>query len=212
MLTAEDRKQLEEKGISESQLNEQLACFRSGFPYLKLSAPASVEKGILQLSGETASYEAVWEQYVGEGHKVVKFVPASGAASRMFKNMFAFLQAEYDEPTTDFEKKFFAEVHRFAFFDDLDAMERAYYALWKRCYRDDRAALKPIRERVRQVREARGISAKEIAGETFIRCDRIERGDSYFGFSTIRRLCDYLGITLAEFFSSPLFARDTVHD
>ena len=115
MLTAEDRKQLEEKGISESQLNEQLACFRSGFPYLKLSAPASVEKGILQLSGETASYEAVWEQYVGEGHKVVKFVPASGAASRMFKNMFAFLQAEYDEPTTDFEKKFFAEVHRFAF-------------------------------------------------------------------------------------------------
>ena len=93
-----------------------------------------------------------------------------------------------------------SEARKIYFFDDLDAMERTYYALWKRCYRDDRAALKPIRERVRQVREARGISAKEIAGETFIRCDRIERGDSYFGFSTIRRLCDYLGITLAEFF------------
>ncbi len=121
MLTAEDRKQLEEKGISESLLNEQLACFRNGFPYLKLSAPASVEKGILQLSEETSIYEDMWEKYVGEGHKVVKFVPASGAASRMFKNMFAFLQAEYDVPTTDFEKKFFEEVHRFAFFDDLDA-------------------------------------------------------------------------------------------
>ena len=93
-----------------------------------------------------------------------------------------------------------SEARKIYFFDYLDAMERAYYALWKRCYRDDRAALKPIRERVRQVREARGISAKEIAGETFIRCDRIERGDSYFGFSTICRLCDYLGITLAEFF------------
>lgn len=106
MLTAEDRKQLEEKGISEGLLNEQLACFRNGFPYLKLSAPASVEKGILQLSEETSIYEDMWEKYVGEGHKVVKFVPASGAASRMFKNMFAFLQAEYDVPTTDFEKSF----------------------------------------------------------------------------------------------------------
>ena len=93
-----------------------------------------------------------------------------------------------------------SEARKIYFFDDLDAMERTYYALWKRRYAGDRAALKPIRERVRQVREARGISAKEIAGETFIRCDRIERGNSFIAFATIRRLCDYLGITLAEFF------------
>ena len=37
----------------------------------------------------------------------MKFVPASGAASRMFKNMFAFVDADYDVPTTDFEKKYF---------------------------------------------------------------------------------------------------------
>ena len=48
-------------------------------------------------------------------------MPASGAASRMFKNMFVFLGAEYEIPTTDFEKKFFANVHNFAFFNDLNA-------------------------------------------------------------------------------------------
>ena len=48
-------------------------------------------------------------------------MPASGAASRMFKNMFVFLGADYDVPTTDFEKKFFVHIHSFAFFNDLNA-------------------------------------------------------------------------------------------
>jgi hypothetical protein len=52
----------------------------------------------------------------------VKFVPASGAASRMFKNLFEFLGADYDVPTTDFEKKFFENIHHFAFFHDLDVV------------------------------------------------------------------------------------------
>ncbi len=121
MLTPEDRKQLDEKGITESQLNEQLDCFRDGFPYLRLSAPASVEKGILQLDRDIDAYASAWEQYVEQGHQVVKFVPASGAASRMFKNLFGFLHADYEEPTTDFEKTFFARIHSFAFFYDLEA-------------------------------------------------------------------------------------------
>ena len=39
----------------------------------------------------------------------------------MFKNMFAFVDADYDVPTTDFEKKYFAELKKFAFYDALDA-------------------------------------------------------------------------------------------
>ena len=54
------------------------------------------------------------------GKKVVKFVPASGAASRMFKDMFAFVDANYDKPTTDFEKKYFDHVEKFAFYDELN--------------------------------------------------------------------------------------------
>ena len=40
----------------------------------------------------------------------------------MFKDMFAFVDADYDVPTKDFEKKYFAQIHDFAFFDALDAV------------------------------------------------------------------------------------------
>ena len=63
----------------------------------------------------------VWDAYKQGDKKIVKFVPASGAASRMFKNMFEFLGADYDVPTTDFEKKFFDHIHNFAFYNDLNA-------------------------------------------------------------------------------------------
>jgi len=46
MLNANDLKQLADKGISEQQIEEQLACFVKGFPYLEIAASASVEKGI----------------------------------------------------------------------------------------------------------------------------------------------------------------------
>ena len=51
---------------------------------------------------------------------MVKFVPASGAASRMFKDLFAFLEAAYDAPTTDFEKFFFDNLKHFAFYNELN--------------------------------------------------------------------------------------------
>ena len=122
MLTAEDKALLEKKGISEEKIAEQLACFEKGFPFLKLDGAASIEKGILApAEEEMKAYLEAWDTYMQGEKKIVKFVPASGAASRMFKNMFEFLGAEYDVPTTDFEKKFFDNVHKFAFFGDLNA-------------------------------------------------------------------------------------------
>ena len=122
MLTAEDKALLEKKGISEEKIAEQLACFEKGFPFLKLDGAASIEKGILApAEEEMKAYLEAWDAYMQGEKKIVKFVPASGAASRMFKNMFEFLGAEYDVPTTDFEKKFFDNVHKFAFFGDLNA-------------------------------------------------------------------------------------------
>jgi len=61
-----------------------------------------------------------WNDYKAEGKKIVKFVPASGAASRMFKDMFAFVDAPYDVPTTDFEKEYFNNIEKFAFYGALD--------------------------------------------------------------------------------------------
>ena len=122
MLTAEDKVLLAGKGISEEQIAAQLQTFKKGFPFLKLKAAASVGNGILSPSEEACKqYVAAWEAYKQSGKQVCKFVPASGAASRMFKNMFEFLDASYDVPTTDFEKAFFAGIHKFAFFEALDA-------------------------------------------------------------------------------------------
>ena len=118
MLTHEDKELLAKKGISEEKIAEQLACFEKGFPFLKLSAAASVENGGIMKADEKEceQYLAAWDAYKAGDKKIVKFVPASGAASRMFKNMFEFLGAEYDKPTTDFEKKFFDHIHDFAFY------------------------------------------------------------------------------------------------
>ena len=123
MLTQEDKDLLAKKGISEQQIAEQLACFETGFPYLKLYAAASVENRGIMLAGEDVqkTYLAAWDAYKEGDKKIVKFVPASGAASRMFKNMFEFLGADYDVPTTDFEKKFFANIKNFAFYADLNS-------------------------------------------------------------------------------------------
>jgi len=121
LLTNEDKELLKKKGISENQIDVQLKNFEQGFPFLKLRAAASVDNGIIAPKGEDVDkYVRIWKDYKVEGHSITKFVPASGAASRMFKNMFEFLSADYDVPTTDFEKKFFAEIHNFAFFDALN--------------------------------------------------------------------------------------------
>ena len=121
MLSQQDLNQLAAKGISEEKLNSQLEEFKTGFPFLKLEAAASVEQGIIApTEADVKQYEEAWEQYKAQGHSIVKFVPASGAASRMFKDMFAFADADYDVPTTDFEKKYFDNIEKFAFYDALD--------------------------------------------------------------------------------------------
>ena len=67
---------------------EELACFEHGFPFLKLCAAASVDNGIMELSSNNQdAYLEAWDVYTSTmtDKRVVKFVPASGAASRMFK-------------------------------------------------------------------------------------------------------------------------------
>ena len=121
MLNQQDLNQIASRGISEQQIERQLKQIKDGFPFLKLDGAAEVGKGILALGAEEAqNYIRTWNAYKAEGHQVVKFVPASGAASRMFKNMFAFLNADYDTPQTDFEKTFFDHIKDFAFYEALD--------------------------------------------------------------------------------------------
>ena len=121
MISKADQALLSKRGISAEQVAEQLKTFKTGFPFLKIEAAATIGKGVLAPSQqEIDEYLKVWDNYCAEGNAILKFVPASGAASRMFKDLFAFLSAEYDVPTTDFEKNFFANIEKFAFYGDLD--------------------------------------------------------------------------------------------
>ena len=122
MLSQEDLKQIAQKGITEEQITNQLNEFKTGFPFLKLEAAASIGHGIVAPDEEERKKLVnAWNEYKAAGRRIVKFVPASGAASRMFKDMFAFLSADYEVPTTDFEKHYFNNLKKFAFYEALNA-------------------------------------------------------------------------------------------
>lgn len=120
MFTPQDQEQIIQRSMSVEQVANQLKQIAHGFPFLRIDAPASIEMGIRVLDEQEENrYLSVHEEYLCTGHRIVKFVPASGAASRMFKNLFAFLTAEYNIPTTAFEKEFFDNIKKFAFREAL---------------------------------------------------------------------------------------------
>ncbi len=129
MFTTEDLKLLREKGISEQQITTQLSHFNDGFPYLKIVSAASIDNGILSVSDtDKQEYLDAWHEYLRGDKRVTKFVPASGAASRMFKDLFSFLEASYDTPTSEFEKQFFDNITKFAFYDTLSETCKKMFA------------------------------------------------------------------------------------
>lgn len=120
-LNRQDSETLKARGITEETLNEELRRLRSGFPYLRIQGPATPGNGILTLGEEQrAHYQEVWDRYVDSGAKIVKMVPASGAASRMFKDLFKFANGESLTPDTPFIEEFCNGIHEFAFFPELD--------------------------------------------------------------------------------------------
>lgn len=117
-----DLEVLNRKGITEETLAEQLESLKNGFPYLKIEAPATIGNGITLPSEELMARSIeIWHEFLAAGGTVEKLVPASGAASRMFKNLFAFVDGKKDRPADDFMKKFFEGIFDFAFFPLLNS-------------------------------------------------------------------------------------------
>lgn len=118
MFTKEDLAQIEQRGSSVQTVEEQVERFKKGFPWMKIVAPATPEKGIQVL--DDAAAEAACKYY--ENAKIngkCKFVPASGAASRMFKDLFSGLDAlkEGKELADDAPAaKFVDRIAEFAFY------------------------------------------------------------------------------------------------
>ena len=122
LFTPEDLSELQERGISLEEATQQVEEIRRGFPYLEILASASLEQGILHVEhSEEVRYMDLWEEYLLSGKaSVYKMVPASGAASRMFKMLFAFLDAPYTAPEKPAEELFFSKISQFAFYERLN--------------------------------------------------------------------------------------------
>ena len=125
--TPSDLEQMSLLGISPERLESQINHFREGFPKSHLDAPATPDNGGIKVLSdkEITRYERQYRT-LGRGKKILKFVPASGAATRMFKDLYAF-SSTYFGVATNFGKEFpevkeFLEnIRTFAFFDDLKA-------------------------------------------------------------------------------------------
>lgn len=127
--TPEDLQQLADRGIATATVEAQLERFRTGFPYLKIESPASVGYGITPVDDATAeACEARWARFLENGGDVLKFVPASGAASRMFKALFAFVNGNETIPAAGSPVAELCErIADFAFYPQLQATVAKLY-------------------------------------------------------------------------------------
>jgi len=87
----EDIQFIEQKGLTIEQVNSQILLFKKGIPFLNLKNAATIGNGILKLN--TSEKESYIKKFHEERDSIsiIKFVPASGAATRMFKFLFQFL-------------------------------------------------------------------------------------------------------------------------
>lgn len=133
-LSERDHQQLKEKDLTPEDINRQIEQFKKGFPFIKLDRPATNDDGIFDFSEERTDELVNYYEQEQKNYDIIKFVPASGAASRMFKNLYAFMQdftgteeqLSYLEKQTDFHsvKYFLDHLHDFAFFTDLKRVMR----------------------------------------------------------------------------------------
>ena len=117
MLNKQDSEQIKERNVTEEQVERQVAQLKRGTAYVKLIRPATIDDGILRMSPEQVKEMNQAFDEDKQYYQFTKFVPASGAASRMFKDLFSFIESGED---TKFTEIFFAHIHSFAFFTDLN--------------------------------------------------------------------------------------------
>ena len=92
-LSTKDQNLLDKKGISVKKIEQQVEIFKTGLPFINLKRAATVDDGILKLNdAEKDQFISLYDSSK-ENIDIVKFVPASGAATRMFKFLFQFLKS-----------------------------------------------------------------------------------------------------------------------
>ena len=125
--TSEDLGQLAALGLTVERVQAQIDNFKEGFPKSRLDAPATPANGGIRVldDKEIARFERQYRS-LGRDKKILKFVPASGAATRMFKDLYAFastyfgVAGNFDKEFPEV-KQFLENIRTFAFWNDLKA-------------------------------------------------------------------------------------------
>ncbi|RMG64767.1 MAG: DUF4301 family protein, partial [Calditrichaeota bacterium] len=134
IFSEQDREQIQEHGLRVEDVEAQLALFRKGFPPPRLVRPCTPGDGILRLSEqEHSELMALYEGAAREG-RAMKFTPASGAATRMFRSLVRALQEfprlfveekpldSADHQAVEDVQRLLDNLERFAFYEDLSRM------------------------------------------------------------------------------------------
>ena len=116
MFTNEDLHQIELHGLTQAQVERQIDNFRQGFPFLKVVRAASAGDGVRVIDEQEIASAIERYEAAAKSARVVKFVPASGAATRMFKELFEFVN---EDKYTDGIERLMDNIEKFAFWDEL---------------------------------------------------------------------------------------------
>lgn len=131
MFHQKDIEQIKNKGLTVEKIERQISYFKSGFPFIKLKTAAVPGNGLKTYNEKEIIELAAYFDKKFKDYEIIKFVPASGAASRMFKHLF-----EFDEKlaeVNDLERlesdekyktvfQFFSKLKSFAFYDELETV------------------------------------------------------------------------------------------
>ena len=134
MLTQKDLQQIGQRGITIDEINSQISYFKSGFPPADILRPATPGQGIICLSErEEEHYREVYNAHAPDA-RITRFIPASGAATRMFKSLFEALdelegktgveQHKWVEKHPEIDQ-FLVQLPEYPFFEDLNLSQGA---------------------------------------------------------------------------------------
>jgi hypothetical protein len=139
---------LDKQGKDIRKIEEQIQFFVHGFPFMKLDRAATIGDGIKRLSEKDIKKSIHFYENSQHDIKIIKFVPASGAASRMFKSLFSFLnsykgtESDYNQLKNNQEYEpvlqFFQKIQDFAFYEELkETLEKEGHHLEERLLKRD---------------------------------------------------------------------------
>jgi len=116
MINQQDKELLQQKGITEEIILKQIEKIRKGSSSLNIIEAAVSQRGIILLDeAQRSSLINLWQEEK-EQWQSEKFVPASGAASRMFKSLFQYMKNQEEDSEVE---RFFENLDQFPFYRNI---------------------------------------------------------------------------------------------